>query len=690
MAVVYNKSIEDIKSFFERESMHKVMKNTLSLILSGKKVDFKLEIGGGSYTDGETVVVGLSEELFKASYEEIYTAIIALLGHEAQHVLSSNFKEFEKYNKEETNRLINKGFPRNLAENLVHAVGNCIEDGRIERILANKLPGYISKLQFLNMYFWNLHELEKDSDELQSLIVTILTLSTLGIYPKGYSKIFSGTELDKEIKKVKDLIFKGVAARTCKDGLNICREIIRILEPYLEKLYEKIKDDYEIMEKMMKLLEELKDDFRNSEETETNDSQKHSQHLSMPQKKNEDGNSGSQSGENNCSKSGNDDATKNKNKDENIDNENGIKDSIKDNNDSKDNSGDNNKSNENSSEGNHNNKDNKEEGLSMGMNTVSSGETEAFSEEEIAEKMKEITKGLFDEAKNTFKEAINLDKKNKKENPDDSLSGDEICDFKKDTGFDLTEYPNDFSLSHDLPTEIKISTKKFKKDIEKIFKNKSTMSINGQNKGVLNTNDLYRIGIEDYNIFSIEGNKSISDYVAYILQDGSGSMCGEKELNSAYALSIIEEGLKGVIPFKLVTFKAGYNKIYHYIIKNWNDNSKKNYSYNFLHHRAAGGGNEDGLSIQIATKELLKRPEKDKILIILSDGLPCDVVQTKNAIKEARAKGIYLVGIMFGNKDFRERNFEAYKNMYQKNIISTEPNGISNKLTGILKKILVR
>ena len=37
---------------------------------------------------------------------------------------------------------------KRFASHFVHAIGNIIEDGRIEIILANRLPGYIPKLQF--------------------------------------------------------------------------------------------------------------------------------------------------------------------------------------------------------------------------------------------------------------------------------------------------------------------------------------------------------------------------------------------------------------------------------------------------------------------------------------------------------------------------------------------------------------
>lgn len=701
------KSLEEIKAFFSRESMYRVMKGTLSFLLSGRDIEFILMIGGGSYTDSIKLVIGLPKQMFGATYEEMYTVIIALLGHESQHVLSSNFKAFEIYNKEETEKLVKEGMSRRFASHFVHAIGNIIEDGRIEIILVNRLPGYIPKIQFLNMYFWNLNEMTKETNELHALTSTILSLATLGIYPKGYKKVFTGTKLDVEINKIKPLIEAGIKARKCEDGLNICRKIIAILKPYLFELYEEVRNEEKMMEQIMEFLKDLIDDFHNSEEIELNENQTHSSHIQIPDVNNEKNNDKSNnsegsaqgsssenesgSGKENFSGTGDSQANekegtekskegKGKKESSNTDSNNGEVDSKND-----------------REEGNDSNKSketNKDLGtepteLSGGVGT-SMVEIDALTEDFISEKMEEIADGLFDEARDKFKEAAMEEKKNPVIKDSPALTEEEKLEMEERyKGYAFTEHPNDFPLIHTLPPEIKTPAKRFRKDIEKIFQNKSRLNAHGQHKGVLNVEDLYRVGLGEYNIFTVEGNKSPSDYVVYVLQDGSGSMRGEKEVSSSYALSIIEEGLRDIVPFKITTY-ATWSGVEHYIVRNWNDKSKKNYAFNFLHHRSARGANEDGYTISVATRELMKRPEKDKILIILSDGLPPSIEDTKEAIKEARSKRIHVVGIMFGSEQFRKTNFPQYKEMYQKNIIATSPKNIPNKLTTVLKKILVR
>lgn len=736
------KSLEEIQAFFFRKSMYRVMKGTLSFLLSGRPIKFILNIGGPSYTDSKELVVGLPKEFFKATYEEMYTAILALLGHESQHVLSSNFNEFAIYNKEETDILVSEGMSKRFASHFVHAIGNIIEDGRIEIILANRLPGYIPKLQFLNMYFWKLNEVTEETNELHALILTILSLSKLGIYPKGYNKVFAGTRLDNEINKVKDLIKAGIKARTCKDGLDICRKIIATLKPYLFELYEDVRKEEEMMEQIMELLEDLIDDFNNSEEVEFNENHTHSPHIQMPimnnnkkdkedddkkenketadsgeeeDNKNKAGDSSSKSesdgaeedeaegegngeideeadeekGDSNDSSDEGEIDSKNKSNNKKDDNE---EDNAKNSNsNSKSDEDDNSKESKDKETNKENNSDLESETteLSKGIGTAME-EVDKLTEEFISEKIKEISNELFDEAREKFNEAAIEEKKNPEIKDGPALTEEEKQKLEeKYGGCIFNEYPSNFPLIHDLPQEIKVPAKKFRKEIEKIFKDKSRMNINGQHKGILNQEDLYKVMLGDYNIFTMETNKNRGDYVVYILQDGSGSMRGQKEVSSAYALSIIEEGLKDIVPFKITTF-AVWNGIEHYTVRNWNDKSKRNYAYNFLHYRSAMGGNEDGYSIRVATAELLKRPETDKVLIVLSDGLPSSIADTKEAIKEARSKKIHVVGIMFGSEQFRKDNYERYKEMYQKNIIATSPQNIPSKLTKILKEILIR
>ena len=96
-------------------------------------------------------------------------------------------------------------------------------------------------------------------------------------------------------------------------------------------------------------------------------------------------------------------------------------------------------------------------------------------------------------------------------------------------------------------------------------------------------------------------------------------------------------------------------------------------------------GNEDEYDIRIATKELLKRPEKNKILIVLSDGTPGDCEATKKAIADARQKGVKLAGIYF-EEGMIGSEASDFKDMYQRDYICCTTEEIDENLSRILHK----
>lgn len=701
--------IMEIKAFLEKESLLKVLKTVLGFLIGKKNIRFQLNIGGGSYTDSKSLVIGLPDIFYNKPFSEIYVILIALLGHESQHILSSSMKNLLDYINEMTEYLKSKGINEVYARNIVHGVGNSLEDGRIEMILCNKFPGFIKKIQFLNMSIWEIYEIEGES-KISDLMRTIITLSVLGIYPKGFKKVYADTDMDKLVTEIKPLIKQGVKAVTCKECLEFAKEIIYKIEPLLIEEFINAKNQNQ---NLTNFLEEIakSSNFQNSKEEEKNNKKTYSSHLIADEGQNSEKDNDTEKDsdtENNEAEmdiDGCNDNNSNKNVDGNKNNNEGIEEKNKNNNkenadkddDKKDkakdgNKKDKNKTNNNSEEkiSKNNNAENFE--LSKGMESSKSNAAN-LTEEEIEEKFNEIIKETKEEA-NAELEAIQRREMKELEKKEKYLPATtlEINELKASRPrFEFKEYDCKFNLDNDLPKELVVQGRKFRREVEKIFKNKAMVNVHGQEKGTLNTEDLWRISVKDYNVFSIEGAKSRSDYAIFILQDGSGSMRDKgKEIESAYALSIIEEGLRDIIPFKIVTFSAGWDSVEHFLVRGFKEKTKRNCSYNFLKYRRADGGNDDDVSIRIATNELLRRPERDKVLIVLSDGLPHSIERTKESIKFARDNKIHLVGIMFGTEWFRINNYENYKFMYEKNIISTSPNNIAPKLISTLKKILVR
>lgn len=647
--------LEEVQSFIDELRFQRKF-NTVTGYLTGRSdLTPKIILGGGSYTNDKEVVVGVSEAYWQLSKEELVMIVWALKIHELFHTLSSNFNRLSEYMESQTKKMKEEGFPESIASYIVHSIANILEDGRIERIATRYLPGTVKHLQFLNVFHWETGGVTGEEDQISLLLNTMLTHSKLGIYPKDYAKYALNTEADKAFNEVKPLIPKAITARSHKDNLDVCIEVIDALLPFFKSQYEAMKNEIEAMQQLQEMLEEMANssDYENSKETHHNiaDGAPSPTHL-IPQPKPEE-------------------------VEETVYGE-GEGEKFKEV-----------QSNEESEEGSKEGKGAKTNGNSRDL---SSGRKESLIEgapntlsdllESIKEELsKDVTRELDEFARSRKKE---IKSSHQKEGPFN------FPNALKELGNNFIENPLKQEPLYELPKELKVRANQFKKEIQKIMQSKSKQNLNGQKKGTLNEEDLFRVGLQEYNVFTVEGSKSRADHAIYILQDGSGSMHGEKEKSSAFALSIIEEGLKGVVPFKVTTFKAAHGGVIHNVVKPWNGVSKKNYAFTYHTLIPSGGGNEDDISIRIATEELKQRPEKDKVLIVLSDGLPYSEERTKMAIKAARAANIHVVGIMFGDEQFRSSSYENYRNMYEKNIIATTPAGIPKKLIETLKSILSR
>lgn len=143
------------------------------------------------------------------------------------------------------------------------------------------------------------------------------------------------------------------------------------------------------------------------------------------------------------------------------------------------------------------------------------------------------------------------------------------------------------------------------------------------------------------------------DMSVLIVVDNSGSMWGHDKIKKArectIALSEVFSRLK--VPFKVVGFTAdtGAEAVhYHYV--NWKKSKKERVT---LLNMEAMSNNFDGYSIRYCTELLKKRPEQNRLMIVISDGQPaCNyyptmgegVADTRNAVKEAN-KYFPTVGI---------------------------------------------
>lgn len=142
-------------------------------------------------------------------------------------------------------------------------------------------------------------------------------------------------------------------------------------------------------------------------------------------------------------------------------------------------------------------------------------------------------------------------------------------------------------------------------------------------RGMIVPSRLWRIGrTNDAKLFQQELKGEISDFVVDVLIDASGSQM-KRQGDVALQAYIISEALSNVdIPHRVMSFCTFWDYTIMHRFRRYDDPRSENDNiFNYV----TSSNNRDGLAIRTAGYDLLQREEK-KIMIILSDGRPYDVI----------------------------------------------------------------
>ena len=248
------------------------------------------------------------------------------------------------------------------------------------------------------------------------------------------------------------------------------------------------------------------------------------------------------------------------------------------------------------------------------------------------------------------------------------------------------ELKREYKLKDPLPAVLAAKGKSLLRKNQQYFKSLSRPNISFLDSGSVDPSRIYGLSFGDTEIFRKKGMDKKFDGCAYILIDNSGSMSGNKRIEACKAAALIEESFRGLIPIKIVAFDYT-GVVIHEVVKGWDEQMRLNCCWNFCLHGREGGGNADGYDIKIATMELLSRPERKKLLIVLSDGMPTGTSEgfTKGAINEARKKGCQVTGIYF-EEGRLGRDSSKFKQMYQKDYIICTAEELTDQLSAEMKK----
>lgn len=169
-----------------------------------------------------------------------------------------------------------------------------------------------------------------------------------------------------------------------------------------------------------------------------------------------------------------------------------------------------------------------------------------------------------------------------------------------------------------------------------------------------------------------------NEFAVEILMDASGS---QRERQGQVALQgyIISAALSGAgLAHRIESFCAFWDYTVMQRFRDFDDPPAKDKK---VLQFTTSSNNRDGLAIRAAGEALLARPEENRILIVLSDGKPNDVIvnrpgsrnplpycgdyavkDTASEVRALRSQGLYVLGVFTG----KERELQAEKRIFGK------------------------
>lgn len=720
MAMYRESRKAELQTFLSDSRFQAVMRKAVSFLTDGRgdNISLKISSGDASFTDGKSITVGMEDYFFSPEFtqQDWVTVYKALLAHEVQHINSSNFSDIKDIMKKYAKIMSGTTIPEQLVMKIGKTYLNILEDGRIENIIVHKLPGYKLPLLLMNQGTSVLSELEERAktpgEEFRDFQNVCLCYTKTGRLPRGIS-VYAGTRFETEMKGVMPYIDLAVDARTSKDCKDICLKLLKKTAKYFADLLKEEIDQQMANDNSGGDPEKGQGssgggaEYTCSGEHEYNDSPNGSDAERKAKEKEAEGGS-KKSGK---PTPGGKKKTSGKDKTE----QDGG--SGKNNSSGDDAGGSGDEEDDQNGKGQAPGQDNQTGRNALRMHRdprTRSGTTdwtddfsgdgaEDYDTRELTpEEIQALRRGVADEleaAEEADRKELNKEEK-ERQKIEEKYGKEYIRHF-------VELFP---VISNEaLPPEMERLGRKLESDIERVIRVKRTEKRN-MRVGQISGRDLYRVGMRDPHVFMRKGQPMKADMAVFLLLDNSGSMGSmgaqttengeriylDKSTLSRTAAGIIERGLAKYAAMKISLFDVSGGQIRHATLKKFDEVAPKGSSrcYNSMKPVGIGGGNKDGYSIRVATSDLMSRREQKKVLVLLSDGLPSDynggtragMNDVRDAVREARQKGIIVIPIMFGRARDRLEMKDNFAEMYGQ-FISCDPIDIIGEFTKLFTKL---
>lgn len=690
-----------------------------------KKLRYEIAAGGRSYTDGEMVRSALAEDWFDREEEDWVRYMKFVTAHEMGHVNWSDFHIFVDFQKR-AESYFNKKYGIKGAGRFAGDMLNITEDGRIERAMVNALPGLMKYMKYVNgVEYESFPSNQLGIVPLHDFRNVSLTLSKVGLIPRGYDKRIVGSDADKAIKKAMPHIIKAIRSKTAKGCADATWDLIIDNEEFLAEAMKPFEMDEDLLQEM--LSEDMSDNSDDSGDNGGEGSDSGGGSSDTSEETEDNGGDSGESGE--SDETGDESGESEESEGESSDG--------KDDADSKSSDGGEDKRkvtitplDDIDGESDYKNKPSMGEAPQGDISAHFGEESDMEAGEAFSMSLEKSEGDEEGKTGNTLDELIvltqedSVDFLNKAKDAaareNDRIAREEAERSKTDVSDEeingvLSEYKNGmrykytkevFDDNGPIPEKIKTAGRGLRRDLKEIFNDKRGWTLPNQRSGMLDENQLYRAGagLQQTDVFIKKQIPEDSNWVVSVLVDNSGSMngsvhdelgayLGPKTKVAREATAMLEIALNGLVPIKISRFDviwSGSGIVQHAQVRGWEQKTKEILSWNSTDE--SGRGNADAMSIGVAVEELKKRPESKKLLIVLSDGLPAENTpeQVKRVIEKSRKDGIKIVGMGFGPENQLVKNEKTYRYMYDKDLVLTMPDGLSKELVKVLRATIAR
>ncbi|MFV2049845.1 vWA domain-containing protein [Metabacillus sp. YM-086] len=253
--------------------------------------------------------------------------------------------------------------------------------------------------------------------------------------------------------------------------------------------------------------------------------------------------------------------------------------------------------------------------------------------------------------------------------------------------------------------DIQVYQNKLKLMIQKTLEHKRTMPRSDLQIGRLNKKLLRIITDDNPKLFYKKQEKSPDiDAVFTLLVDCSASMFDKMD-QSKLGIILFHETLKSVrVPHKIVGFWEDTNEStktrqpnHFYEVISF-ETSLNQQSGPEIMQLSPEEDNRDGYAIRHMTEQLMKKNEKQKFLLVFSDGEPAatgyernGIIDTHEAVLEARKMGIEVINVFLSNGEVNEATQKTIQNIYGKySVFVDKIEELPEQLYPLLKRLLLK